>query len=347
MEAKTKLSNTLKNALKVLAFPMMTYLIMEGLVYMLMGRHLITSTLDIRNLVRDTGISVMIAFALSLNLGSGRFDLSLGAQRLIATIIGGNIAISLGFGGIGILVVAMLFGLFSGFLVGIVFITFRVPPVILGIGMALIYESIAFAGSSGQGLRLFGVSDVQILVDPTFTILVLSIVTILIFALFTYSKFRYDMQAVKGSQKIAIASGINVFKHVVICYTIGGGLVAIAGIFSAAFTGSLTPVLGMSSNGTVISMAFPMFVGLYLARKSNVAIGIILGTLSLKFFSIGLTALRLSGALTSAINMIAFIGFLVFLANKDLPKRRKAELKRIKQVKEKKKQLMNDLIVEG
>lgn len=329
----------MNKAVYVISVPLIVGLFMEVLVYMQTGGHLISSILDIRNLVRDLGVTAIIAFALSLNLGSGRFDLSLGAQRLVATIIGGNIALRMGFNGVGLLLMAILIGLLAGFLVGLIFITFRVPPVILGLGMAMIYESLAFAGSSGKGLQLFGVPNIEMLVDPNFTLFVLGIGTLFVFILFTFTKFRYEMQAMRGSQKIAKISGINVFRHVVICYTLAGGLVAISGVFSAAFTGALTPTLGMTSNSAVIAMTFPMFVGTYLARRTNIAIGIISGSLTLKLFGIGMVALKMSSALNTTINMILFIAFLAFLANQHIPALKKRERARIKEAINRKREL--------
>ncbi|TCT15532.1 ribose/xylose/arabinose/galactoside ABC-type transport system permease subunit [Natranaerovirga pectinivora] len=319
----------------VLSVPLVVGLIMEVIVYMQTGGHLISSMLDIRNIIRDLGVTALIAFALSLNLGSGRFDLSLGAQRLVATIIGGNIALRLGFNGIGVLIMAILFGLLAGFVVGMIFITFRVPPVILGLGMAMVYESLAFAGSRGLGLQLFGAPNTRMLVNPNFTLMVLGLATLFVFVLFTYTKFRYEMQAMRGSQKIAKTSGINVFRHVVICYTIAGGLVAIAGVLSAAMAGALLPTLGMTSNSAVIAMTFPMFIGTYLSRRSNIALGIISASLTIRLFGFGMVALQISTALNTTINMILFIGFLAFLANRHIPDLRKREKARIKEAKAK------------
>jgi len=331
MELNRQIKTRIGNALFVLSIPAAVYLIMEVIVYFGPGTHLINSVLDVRNLLRDLGISTIIAYGLSLNLASGRFDLSLGAQRLVGTIIGGNIAIMLGLNGIFLLIFALLSGFLFGFIVGMVFITFRVPPVVLGIGMALIYESLAFAASSGQGLQLFGVPDMEILVNPVFTLTVLGIIMIAMYVLFSWTKFRYELAAVQGSQKIAHESGVNIFRHVVICYTLAGALVAVSGVFNAAFTGSMTPTIGLTSNGAVVAMSFPMFIGSYLARRSNLAVGILMGTLALKFFVLGLTALKLSSALQVSINMFAFIGFLVFLANQDVIKIYKARKKRIRE----------------
>lgn len=317
----------------VLLVPLVIGIIMEIIVYTVTGGHLLSTMLDIKNLVRELGTTALIAFALSLNLGSGRFDLSLGSQRLVATIIGGNIALSLGLNGTGLLIVAILCGLLAGSVVGLIFITFRVPPVILGLGMAMIYESVAFAGSDGKGLQLFGVPNIESLVNPNFTLIVLGLGTLFVFILFTFTKFRYEMQAMKSSQKIAVNSGINVFKHVVICYAFAGGLVAISGVFSAAFTGALSPVLGMTSNSAVIAMTFPMFIGTYLARHSNIAIGIISGSLAVKLFSLGMFALKISNSINVTINMFLFIAFLTFLANQDVPDRKRREKLRIKEAK--------------
>ncbi|SFO04837.1 ABC transporter permease [Proteiniclasticum ruminis] len=322
-------------AIYLISVPLVVGLFMELLVYSQTGGHLISSVLDLRNLVRDLGVTAVIAFALSLNLGSGRFDLSLGAQRLVATIIGGNIAVSLGFNGIGLLIVAILIGLLAGFGVGMIFSVFRIPPVILGLGMAMIYESLAFAGSDGKGLQLFGVPNIEMLVDPNFTLMVLGLGTLFVFILFTFTKFRYEMQAMRGSQKIAKTSGINVFRHVVICYTLAGGLVAISGVFSASFTGALAPMLGMTSNSAVIAMTFPMFLGTYLARRTNIAVGILSASLTIKLFGIGMVALKISNSLNTVINMLVFIGFLAFLANEKIPALRRRERARIKEAKAK------------
>ncbi len=328
----------LKNIIYTLAIPAAVFAIMELLVYVINGDHLISTVLDVRNLIRDTGISCIIAYALSFNLASGRFDLSLGAQRLVATIIGGNLAIQLGFNGIGLILMVILFGLIFGFIVGIVFVQTRVAPIVLGIGMALIYESIAFA-SHNEGLQLFGVPDMEILVDPKFTILVLAIATLLVVFLLGFTKFRYEMQAVRGSHRIARDSGINVFRHVVMCYTFAGGLVSVSGVLDTAFRGSMTPTLGMSSNTVVLASTFPMFLGLYMSKWSNSAVGILFATLTLKFFTLGLVALKISSSLSSTINMIVFIGFLIFLANQNIFSRRKEEKKRIQMAKQKRKEM--------
>jgi ribose transport system permease protein len=126
-----------------------------------MGRHVFNTALDVQNYVRNVGISACTALALSYNLGHGRFDLSLGAQRMLVAIIGGNLAIKLGLGAPGIILFALAFGFIAGSLVGLLFVAIRIPAMVLGVGMGLVYECIAFAGSESLGLQLYGALGVE------------------------------------------------------------------------------------------------------------------------------------------------------------------------------------------
>ena len=143
---------------------------MEVIAQIFTGSHVISSALDIRNLIRSAGISSAIAFALSMNITSGRMDLSLGAQRVAATILGGVVAESLGLGGIWVLIFALIFGTVLGAVVGVLYVTLRIPPMVLGIGMACIYECFGFAATDGVGLRLVGTEGVALLSNMNFTL---------------------------------------------------------------------------------------------------------------------------------------------------------------------------------
>ena len=315
MKSAQGFKKILLNAVITLAFPVIMYLIMELVVFSLRGTHIINTILDVRNLIRSSGITAATSFALSLNLTSGRMDLSLGAQRMMGTILGGLLALRLGLGGIWVLIFAIVFGIISGALVGLAFVTLRIPPMVLGIGMACIYECVGFFFSGGSGLQLAGTPGVSFLADSNVTIAVMAIVAVFIFILTTFTKFNYELQAIRGSQKIARDSGINVFRNVFLCYTLAGGIVVIGGVFETAFAGSMSAGMGLSSSGTVMACMFAMQLGMFLSRWSNQAIGTIVASLTLKIFTIALTALKISSALSSSIEMILFLVFLVWLAN--------------------------------
>ena len=151
---KPKISRKWKNAHITLAFPAVTWLVMNVLCLLTMQRGVIASMLDVQNYVRNVGISACTAMALSYNLGHGRFDLSLGAQRMMVAIVGGNIAIRLGLGTWGVILCSLTAGLLFGALVGVLFATTKIPAMVLGVGVAFVYECVAFVSSGSQGLHV-------------------------------------------------------------------------------------------------------------------------------------------------------------------------------------------------
>lgn len=331
-------SKKIKDILFTLAFPAVMFLLMEMVCLAIKDRHLLGSMLDVKTLVRNTGIAAIISFALSFNLSCGRFDLSLGAQRLAGTILGGVLALRLGLSGIWLLLFALAFGLLFGFLTGVVFIITRVPPMVLGIGVGLVLECIPYVASEGKGLNLFGRPGMEILTNTAFVVGLVVIVGIFVSVVMNMTVFGYEMRAIQGSQVIARNSGINIFKHAVLCYTLAGGLVCIAGVMDVSFTTQMSATLGLASISAVTANMFPMILGGYIGRRSNQAIGVIVAPLTIKLFSYGLTNLELSEANTNAANMILFIAVLIFLANESVFQRRREEKERIAQAQKKKRE---------
>ena len=326
-------SERLKNILFTAAFPALMFVVMDVIVSLATQRHLIETVLDIKSILRNTGISAMIAFALSFNLPSGRFDFSLGAQRLAGTIIGGLVALNLNLSGIWVMVFAILFGALFGFLTGTVFVMLRLPAMVLGIGMGLILEVIPYVVSGGKGLNLFGKEGMSILSDTGFIIGTVVVVGVIVMLIMNRTVFGYHLRAIQGSQQISQNSGIDIFRHTVLCYTLAGALVCIAGVISVSYSTSMEASTGLTSINVITANIFPMVLGNYLGRRSNSSVGIIVAAFTLKIFSYGLTLLEFSEANSSVMNMLLFIAFLVFLANEHSGEKRKSELKRIHEAK--------------
>ncbi len=336
MSIKTK--NTLKNIIISACFPIVIFIIMELLV-ITKGNHIISSVLDVQNIIRRTAISSLIAYALSFNLTCGRMDLSLGAQRLVGVIVGGNIALSLGLSGVGLLVFALVFGLLFGFLTGVLFVVTRVPAMVLGIGLGLIYECVAFFTSDGKGFNIFGVDGNDILINMWFTVSVLILCAGIVMFLLGYTRYGYHLRAIQGSQKIAKSSGIKVFRNAILSYTFAGGAVSTSGMLDAAMSNGMKVSTGFMSNGTVLANMFPMFLGMYISRWSNQAIGILIASLTLNIFSLGLSKLQLNDAQTNVITMLLFLALLIYLANENIFKVKRAERARIALAHEKRAKL--------
>ena len=58
-------------------------------------------------------------------------------------------------------------------LLPLAFITLRVPPMVLGVGLGLVWECVPYVVSQGKGLNLFGVSGVEILSQTSFVVVLM------------------------------------------------------------------------------------------------------------------------------------------------------------------------------
>jgi len=334
----------IKNALITLAFPAAIYLIVE-IICAINGTHIIQSMLDVRIIVQNVAVCCLTAYALSFNLTCGRMDLSLGSQRLIGVIMGGNLAILLGLKGLSIVLFSVFFGFLFGALTGLLFVVTKVPAMVLGIGVGLVYEALSweFTGllpglSPGNGLNLFGV-DIGVLSEIWFLILIVIVMLFFVMFLIEKTTYGYHLRAIQGSQKISKAAGVNVYLNAILSYTFAGGLVATAGTIKAAADNGLAGAKGFTSNGTTMSNMFPMFLGMYIARWSNQAIGILVGALCIQFINKGMAVMSLFDYQQNVILMTLFLLFLIFLANEQVFKIKKAEKERIELARKRKEEL--------
>lgn len=332
MSAKTK--KILINTGITAAFPVAMFLVLE-IILACMGTHIIASGMDLKDIIRNTAVSCFIAYGLSFNLTCGRMDLSLGAQRLAGVIIGGNIALAIGLTGVGMLFFSVLFGFLFGFVTGMLFVLTRVPAMVLGVGVGLIYECLAFITSDGGGLITYGVAGLEILTNEWFSLAMIIIVCALTLFILGYTRYGYHLRAIQGSQRIAKSAGVNVFKNAVLSYTFAGGCVGLAGIIKAATSNGMSVAMGFTSNGSVMANMFPMFLGMYISRWSNQAVGILVSSLTLTLFSLGLSKFQLNDAQQNVVTMLLFLALLIYLANENVLRVRKARKARIALAREK------------
>ncbi len=317
MQNKTnKVKSLLLSIIKAIAIPLVVWIIMEVIVSITTGTSVIANSADQKTLFRNLISSLAFTLALSTNLRHGRMDLSLGSQMYVGVIFGGNLALMFNWGGVGVLICAAAIGGLCGLVTGLIFVNLRILPMVLGLGMTLVFECMCFAVNNQQGVNLYGSPGVEILSNASFIILIAVLIILVSSYLFQFSVFGFRYRAIQGSQKLASDAGINIFNNCVKSYLIAGVLVACAGVFAAAYNGSLGPVLGMSSNGFVFSNMFPMVLGIWIGSfVRNNQIGILMGSLSITIFNIGLSKFGLSTSMQSVILYSLFILFVVYNTN--------------------------------
>lgn len=301
---------------KAAAVPLIAWAIMQVIDMAFAGMGVINNAADVKTLFRNLISSLAFALAIGANLNCGRMDLSLGAQMYAGVIFGGNLALMFHLGGIGVLLLSMVVGGICGVVIGFVFIKLRILPMVLGLGMTLVFECVCFAINNQQGVILFGKPGVEILSNITFVIIVSAAIVLAAYYLFQLSSFGFKYRAIQGSQKLAADAGINIYSNCVLCYVIAGVLVACAGVFTTIYQGNLTPVLGMSSNGKVFTNMFPMVLGTWIGLLChNRELGILMGSVTVNIIILGLTKLGLSSSVQNVVVYALFLIFVIYNTN--------------------------------
>ena len=311
---KSQLWKIGKNILHTLWMPVVVYLFFTVLCVS-NGKTGFGVNSDLMIILRNTVYSGLIALALSYNLTSGRFDFSIGSILILSTIIGANVALELKLGALGLLVISMIVGAFLGAISGLVYIILRLPPIVVSVGVAMIYEALGFLLNKGAGIRIINKPDLLIFAQQPYISILAIVVVIILVILLNFTKFGFDTNSLRGGQAIAVSIGINEKLNTVICYLLAGALMAAAGVISLSILGNMSPKLGLGSSSYMMNAFLPMFIGSFLAKYSDRNIGIMVGSFTQACIISGFAILGLSTSLQSVLNATIVLVFLVFTSN--------------------------------
>lgn len=311
---KSQLLKIGKNILNTLWMPVIVYLFFTVLCAA-NGKTGFGVNSDLMIILRNTVYSGLIALALSYNLTSGRFDFSIGSILILSTIIGANVALKLELGALGLLVISMIVGALLGAISGLVYIILRLPPIVVSVGVAMIYEALGFLLNKGAGIRIINKPDLLIFAQQPYISILAIIVLIILVILLNFTKFGFDTNSLRGGQAIAVSIGINEKHNTVICYLLAGALMAAAGVISLSILGNMSPKLGLGSSSYMMNAFLPMFIGGFLAKYSDRNIGIMVGSFTQACIISGFAILGLSTSLQSVLNATIVLVFLVFTSN--------------------------------
>ena len=239
---KNKNRHLVKNVIGTLTIPVLVAVLLQG-ICMFNGKTMISNMTGFDNFVVYIAIVMITTIALSINLNSGRFDFSLGSMAALSSVLGAKITYSILGGGsnsaLMMLILTILFGMLLGLVSGLMYVVLHLPPIITSLGVTLIYEGILFTITEGR----YVMKEVQ---NPSMTAftgswiyaaIIIVVVLAVCIAIFDYTKFGYDYNALKNGQKVAVNTGIKEISNAIGCYVICGGLMGIVGFLNA--TGSI------------------------------------------------------------------------------------------------------------
>ena len=269
---------------------------------------------DLKTIIYGAVYASLIAHAMSINLQTGRFDFAMGATLVLSAILGGLLTQSLNLGPVMMLLIIMMTGIVIGLISGVVYVTLALPPMVISIGLAMIYEAIGFMVSS-KGVNLIGKSNLLIFARLPFNMIVMTTVLIVLVIVYDYTKIGYNRKALRGGQKIAVDVGVNEKSNAIWCYAIAGALLALASVVFLSKFGKVAPSTGLNSSYYFMSAFLPMFIGAALAKYSSLPIAIFMGGIVQACLDSGLARMKVSTSLNTVINGLIVCAFLIYAAN--------------------------------
>ena len=281
------------------------------------GVTLFDSTLSWTIFFRAMANVVLVTFALSINLNSGRFDFSIGSIALLSSALSAQITLNYGLGPIAMLLLSVFFGGLLGLLSGTVYVASKLPPIIVSLGIALFYEGMSFTITGGHGVTFANNTDLLAFANIRNYLIVTIIALIAMIVIFDYTRFGYEYKSLVSGQRVAVNTGIREIPNALICYTIAGMLMGAQGFISATNNGSITMSLNFGSISPMFMAFLPMFIGGFIGRFSNDKLGYLLGALSSAVISLTYVRLDVPSSTQQIVSACLMVLFLIYLNNEN------------------------------
>jgi ribose transport system permease protein len=227
-----------------------------GLFTALSRNHVFFSAANFESLLISSSQILLLALGLAMMLGAGIFDLSLGANLVLSSVVGALVIrsfqqtpgdptsypdpwLAIGVGFLACVATGILFGLVNGLLIAIGNINSLIATLGtlgIGTGIALLVSGGTDLGALPVDLQLaIGLNTIGIVPIPA---IVAIVIAVLLWAIVRYTRYGMRTQAIGSSRTSAERAGIRVRAHLISLAVMGGALAGLAGFIDLARFGS-------------------------------------------------------------------------------------------------------------
>jgi ribose transport system permease protein len=240
------------------------------------------------NVARQSSIIGVVAIGMTFVILSGGIDLSVGS---ILALSGVSMAMFINAGmipGFAVLV-ALVIGVASGVINGILVAILKIQPfivtlattvAILGIALRVTKGGPQSFDNAGSLFNFLGSGNVLGLPGPFLVFMIISVIGILTLRYFSFGRYLY---AIGGSPEAARLSGVPTSKTLIAAYAVSGLTAGLAGVMTASRLGVGAPTAGSLANLDAITAV--VVGGTTLMGGTGGALGTVFGALLLAVLS--------------------------------------------------------------
>jgi ribose transport system permease protein len=251
---------------------------------------------NIFNVLRSTGFTLITALGMTFVLITQGLDLSVGSVLALGGCVSGIAMFTFKIPIFPAIMLGCAAGFIIGLVNGLVIIKFRIPPLIITLGMMYMARGIVYIITKGVPIyplsQEFQALEQQDVFGIPKIVIISAILAIIAHVFLTHTTVGRSIYAVGGNKEAANLSGINMNKINIVCYSICGSLAAFTGVIMASRLGSAQPSAGASYEMTVIAAV--IIGGTSTSGGSGTILGTAIGALFMNILANAMTIMKVS-----------------------------------------------------
>lgn len=317
MKTQNKLARQVQGILKTMAIPVAVYVLFG----ILSGGRMFNSRALVTVLRQAIQPSV-ICYALLLGMSIGMMNFSAGAFVTCAAIIGNGVSNMLGWGLPGLIFFAILVSLACSAIMGLLYNWLRVPCMVLGLGLMLVFESLPRIFFPGGAVIS---PDDAFLARQPWCFVVMAFVMVLFYVIYNKTPYGHNIRAIGANQSVALAAGLDLDKIKFTNFMVGGFFLGIAAVLYMSAQGKVQNVGALGSMAVMMDGFMGVFLGMLLARWSDPSIAVFCGVLTMKILANGFVAVGLESTWKDVVTGMFMLVIMAISKNAALPAKMKAD----------------------
>lgn len=230
-------------------------------------------------------------------ISMGVFDFSIGANIIMSALIGCQLSAKFGY--VGLVLGCVLTGALIGALNGAIYIKFRIPSIIVTVGLAIIYECIAFILAGDEINRLM--DEYKLFGRAPYNIILAAVAMAVAIYIITNTKIGIYIRAIGKNENMTANIGVSVDRIKFIAFVLCGMFTGIAAIITISRNASIVPVTGMASMSRNLQPFMGCFIGLAFRHYINPMISILVSEFMISMIVSGVITIGLDSTLQNCI----------------------------------------------
>ncbi len=236
----------------------------------------------------------------------GPFDMSVGANIVLSSVIAVKVSEQLGY--VGLIVAPLISGVLIGLLNGFVYIKLRISSLIVTAGLSLVYEALSIFATNEKNVILS--SAYRAFGDYPWNLILALAAFMLCGFILKYTKIGTYTYAIGSNEVVAKNMGVNIDKYKIVAFVLCGFFVGVEAVLTISYGTSMTSESNLASMSRNFPPLMGTFFGLAFKKYGHPVVAIVIGEFIIQLLFQGFVAL---GAPTTVQNIVTGVVLLAIV----------------------------------